>query len=452
MQLHCRYAWVAGRWQSDVCIESDSSGWINKISNLETFRTTPTPQNDEPIEYVDGAVLPAMTNVHSHAFQWGFAGLSEFRSAEHDSFWTWRTHMFGFLEQLDADTMYAVACDLYRRMLRAGYCAVGEFHYVHTPPDGGLYSPPSLLSEVLIQAAIDTGISICMLPTLYQRGGFDGSPLVGGQRRFYLDEADFFRVLDNLLARYGDQPRVNFGMALHSLRAVDVHVGQRVVNQFRQLIPHGVIHIHAAEQTQEVDDCMAATGKRPVELLLDEFPVDEQWCLIHATQMTDDEVARLASRRAVVGLCPTTEANLGDGIFAAESFLMKHGGRIAIGGDSHVGINVAAELRQLECSQRLVSRRRAVLCSSTQSCGETLYDATSRGGAQALGLPIGEIAIGKRADFLMLLKEPNAAAADPSRTQNELPGNQPARWLDRFIFCDPTPIQHRVMIGGRWLG
>ncbi|MFO0527452.1 MAG: amidohydrolase family protein [Planctomycetota bacterium] len=197
-----------------------------------------------------------------------------------------------------------------------------------------------------------------------------------------------------------------------------------------------MIHIHVAEQEQEVADCLAATGRRPVEFLLDEFPVDRQWCLIHATHLTADESRRIADSGAVVGLCPTTEANLGDGIFSAEEFLLRQPGRIGIGGDSHVAINPWAELRQLETSQRLRTRRRAILCTSEDSCGEFLYDAVARGGAQALGVPGGELVAGTRADWVVL-SSPDAP---------EIP---PGQLLDRAIFCDPAPLQQRVYLGGQ---
>lgn len=289
---------------------------------------------------------------------------------------------------------------------------------------------------MLVSAARDAGLGICLLPTLYQRGGFDERPLAGGQRRFGLSESEFQEVVETALSRWGDHSGVRVGIALHSLRAVAAPSGRRVVEWFRRQVPHGVIHIHVAEQEQEVADCLAATGRRPVEFLLDEFPVDRQWCLIHATHLTADESRRIADSGAVVGLCPTTEANLGDGIFSAEEFLLRQPGRIGIGGDSHVAINPWAELRQLETSQRLRTRRRAILCTSEDSCGEFLYDAVARGGAQALGVPGGELVAGTRADWVVL-SSPDAP---------EIP---PGQLLDRAIFCDPAPLQQRVYLGGQ---
>jgi formimidoylglutamate deiminase len=320
-------------------------------------------------------------------------------------------------------------------MRRAGYACVGEFHYVHRAPDLSAYQPRGLLGDVLVSAALDAGIGICLLPTLYQRGGFDDRPLAGGQRRFGLSEQEFIEVLEGSLTKWGDNPQVQIGIALHSLRAVKADVGRRVVEHFRRLLPHGVVHMHVAEQQKEVEDCLAHTGKRPVEYLLDEFAVDSQWCLIHATHLTHSEVQRLAGSGAVVGLCPTTEANLGDGIFSGEEFLLRNSGRVAIGGDSHVGINPLAELRQLETSQRLLTRRRAVLCTENASCGEFLYDSIARGGAQALAYPGGEIAVGKRADFLTLV----------DRSGGEL---APQQLLDRAVFCDPAAVDTTVVIGG----
>lgn len=445
MKLLCRWARISGSWQANTLLEVDPQGRIRSIgvanSDQKALSTTargnhPPDALAEPILRLDGAVLPGLVNVHSHAFQWGFAGLSEFRTAQHDSFWTWRRQMFEFLEQVGPDEMYRVAVDLYARMRNSGYVGVGEFHYLHRAPSLETYQPLGLLGDVLVQAALDTGLSICLLPTLYQRGGFDGSPLMGGQRRFFLSEADFLSVLEAALVRWGDHPRVNIGMALHSLRAVDLPTAARVVSHFRDRVPHGVVHIHVAEQMQEVQDCLAATGRRPVDLLLDQLPVDRQWCLIHATHLTPEEAERIARRGAVVGLCPTTEANLGDGLFPATEYLLKAQGRIALGGDSHVAIDPAAELRQLETSQRLARQCRAVLCTEHSSCGEFLFDAAAAGGAAATGFAGGEIAVGHRADLLVLEPE----------SDRQL---DPGRLLDHFVFCSPAAVQRRVLLGGK---
>lgn len=444
MNFLCRWARISNTWRANVLVTVNSAGWITAIEELSPWpdaspgdRLAAGFGEAATHDFVElpGAVLPAPVNVHSHAFQWGFAGLSEFRTATEDSFWTWRDQMFAFLEQLGPDRMYQVARDLYERMRRAGYACVGEFHYVHRAPDLSAYQPRGLLGDVLVSAALDAGLGICLLPTLYQRGGFDDRPLSGGQRRFGLSEEEFIEIVEAALTKWGDHPQVQIGIALHSLRAVKADVGRRVVEHFRRLVPHGVVHMHVAEQQKEVEDCLAQTGKRPVEYLLDEFAVDSEWCLIHATHLTPAEAERLAGSGAVVGLCPTTEANLGDGIFSGEEFLLRNSGRIAIGGDSHVGINPLAELRQLETSQRLLTRRRAVLCSETASCGEFLYDAINRGGAQALAYPGGEIAVGKRADFLTLI----------DRSGGEL---TPRQLLDRAVFCDPAAVETKVVIGG----
>lgn len=438
MKFLCRWARISGSWQPNVKLSVDSEGWITAVEPQSANSGSGSEslvRRDDCVE-LHGAVLPALVNVHSHAFQWGFAGASEFRTSERDTFWTWREQMFAFLEQLDPERMYQVARDLYARMRQAGYAWVGEFHYVHTAPDLSPYRPRGLLGEVLVSAARDAGLGICLLPTLYQRGGFDERPLTGGQRRFGLSEPEFQEIVETALSRWGDDPGVRVGIALHSLRAVAAPCGLRVVEWFRRQVPHGVIHIHVAEQEREVADCLAATGRRPVDFLLDEFPVDRQWCLIHATHLTADEAGRIAATGAVVGLCPTTEANLGDGIFEAEEFLLRQPGRIAIGGDSHVTVNPWAELRQLETSQRLRTRRRAILCREDGSCGEFLFDAAARGGAQALGISGGDLAVGMRGDFLFL----------SSPTEPESP---PGLLLNRAIFCDPAPVARQFFAGGK---
>src|SRR5690606_30433068 len=337
-------------------------------------------------------------------------GLSEYRTAHADDFWTWLTLMYDFLETLTPDDVYAIGRRLYRAMRAAGYTTVAEFHYLLHQPDGTPYANVNEMADALISAALEAGIRICMLPVYYQRGGFGGAPLEGGQRRFGSSHDLMLRMIDKLKTDWAAHPSVRLGTALHSLRAVSVPAAQALLADLDALLPGCPIHIHVAEQTKEVDDCLAATGKRPVELLLDSFAVGARWCLIHATHLTDAECERVARSGAVVGVCPTTEANLGDGVFRAEDF-MRHGGRLAVGSDSHISVDAGEELRLLEYGQRLTKQRRNVLCTESDSCGSWLWKWASAGGAAATGF--GPAAIKAGAMVNLSLLDPDVADAVP---------------------------------------
>ena len=376
MRIHFQKALLPGGWSDNVMVISD--GW--RIVDVQSDVA------NVPYEAIKvaGAAVPGMTNVHSHAFQRAFAGLSEYRTGQHDSFWTWRRLMYEFLEKLQPEDVYEIGKQLYSEMMLAGYTTVGEFHYLLHQTDGTPYENVNEMADALIRAAIDTGIRICMLPVYYQRGGFDDSPLQGGQKRFGSNHDLFLKMADKLNSDWGDHPQVRLGVALHSLRAVSIPAGQALLSDIESILPGCPIHVHVAEQTAEVDDCLAAHGKRPVQLLMDSYDVNQRWCLIHATHMDDQELALVANSGAVVGVCPTTEANLGDGIFRSEDFLLQQG-RLAIGSDSHISVDACEELRLLEYAQRLSSRRRAVLCTDQESCGSLLYRWATDGGAQVTG-------------------------------------------------------------------
>ena len=324
------------------------------------------------------ALLPAMSNVHSHAFQRAMAGMTERRGPGPDSFWTWRRLMYRFLDVLSPSDVEAIAALVYVEMLEAGYASVGEFHYLHHQPGGVPYADPAELAHRVVAAATETGIGMTLLPVLYIHGGANGAPLAGGQLRFGNELEDFLALRDR--ARSGLQPDGVLGVAPHSLRATTPDELAALV----AALPGIPFHIHAAEQEEEVTQVVAWLGARPVEFLLDRFGLDGRWCLIHATQMTPDEVGGLARSGAVAGLCPITEANLGDGIFAGQAFLGA-GGALGIGSDSNVRISLAEELRSLEYSQRLTRRARNVLAAPGDSVGTTLYAAALAGGAKALG-------------------------------------------------------------------
>jgi len=345
-----------------------------------------------------GIVLPGMPNLHSHAFQRAMAGLAERRMHPHDSFWSWRETMYGFAARIGPDDLHAIAAQLYVEMLEAGYTQVCEFHYLHHRPDGARYEDPAAMSLALVEAARETGIGLTLLPVLYMTGGFDGRALSPRQARFRHDVDGYLRLVERLRAL--ESPRLRVGVALHSLRAVPADALAAVLAALDDAsLP---IHIHIAEQVAEVEDCLAARGARPVEWLLDHAAVDERWCLVHATHLTGDEVRRLARSGAVAGLCPTTEANLGDGVFPLRDFL-EAGGRLGIGSDSHVSVSPVEELRWLEYGQRLVTRSRNVAADeAAPSTGERLFAAALAGGAQASGAPIGALRDGARADAVVL--------------------------------------------------
>jgi formimidoylglutamate deiminase len=347
---------------------------------------------------VSGVVVPGLPNLHSHAFQRAMAGLTEKRGpgnrGEADSFWSWRELMYRFVERLTPDDLEAIAAMAYMEMLEAGFTWVAEFHYLHHQPDGRPYDNIAEMSERIVAAADASGIGLTLLPVLYRQGGFLGQPPGEGQRRFLNDRASYARLMETKV------PGGTIGIAPHSLRAVTLEDLDWAARTFKGK----PAHIHVSEQTREVEDCLAAHQKRPIDLLLDTIPVDERWCLVHATHADAKEIARIAKAKAVVGLCPITEANLGDGLFDVPAFLAAHG-RFGIGSDSLVRISAADELRTLEYGQRLMRRQRNVLGETARSTGRRLFDLAAAGGAQAVGVPVGAIAPGMRADFVVLQED-----------------------------------------------
>lgn len=341
-------------------------------------------------------LLPAMPNAHSHVFQRLIAGLTERQDDPADDFWSWREAMYGAAGMLDPDILYQVAAFTYQEMLRAGYGQVCEFHYVHNDADGRPYARPAAMAQALIAAAADTGIALTLLPTLYQRGGFDDRALAPRQRRFGLDLDAFVRLVEEL--RAGEHERLRVGLAIHSLRAVAPATLAQLLAA--PVAASGPIHIHIAEQLAEVEQSIAALGAPPIRWLYDHAAVDERWTLVHATHADVAETGQLARSRAVLGLCPTTEANLGDGLFPLRSYL-DQGGVLAIGSDSHVEIDPLAELKLAEYGQRLSERRRN-RCASPRDplVALNLWRAALAGGAQAADLPIGVIAVGRSADLV----------------------------------------------------
>ena len=341
-------------------------------------------------------VMPAMPNLHSHAFQRAMAGLAETRGPGADSFWSWRTEMYRAALSITPEQVEAVAAQLYMEMLEAGFCRVGEFHYVHHDKDGSHYADPAEMAARISVASAETGIALTLLPVFYAHSGFGGAASIEGQRRFIHDIDAFAQLMQRSEEIVAGLPGAVLGIAPHSLRAVTPEELRTVV----PLAKRGPVHIHVAEQVKEVEDCVAWSGRRPVEWLLENIEIDGRWCLIHDTHMTGDETVRMAKSGAVAGLCPITEANLGDGVFEAPAFLAA-GGRFGIGSDSNISISLVEELRMLEYSQRLLRRSRNVVADPGQSTGLNLYRQALSGGAQALGTTSG-IEAGKPADLLAL--------------------------------------------------
>ncbi len=418
-------------WARDVRLTLSADGL------LATVEADTTSNNAQRLA---GPVLPGMPNLHSHAFQRAMAGLAERRTGANEDFWSWRQAMYRFLAEIGPQEVNAIAAQLYVEMLKSGYTQVAEFHYLHHAPDGRRYTNPAELALQVAQAADRTGIGLTHLPVLYRFGGFGEQPPGDEQRRFINDLQDYLQILDELVRQAGSQPNLRLGAAIHSLRAVSPSLLAALCDAVAQRDPAAPIHIHVAEQRKEVDACRAWCGTRPVAWLLDHALVDERWCLVHATHMAEDETRRLAATGAVAGLCPTTEANLGDGLFSLPLY-QACGGRWGIGSDSHVTVDPFQELRLLEYGQRLVLRRRSVAAIEQRpSTGTTLFAAALAGGAQACGGAIAALAPGCRAD-LVVLDADHPALFD--KDDDSL--------LDAAIFAASSNPVRDVMVGGAWV-
>jgi formiminoglutamate deiminase len=416
-------ALLAEGWRRDVAVE---------IVDGRFARVTPdAPPGDAP--RLDGPVLAGLPNLHSHAFQRGMAGLAERAGGGDDSFWSWREVMYSFLDRLTPDDIEALAAWAYIEMAEAGFTAVAEFHYLHHGPDGAPYASLAEMGERIAAAAEQSGIGLTLLPVLYRFAGFGQRPPEPRQRRFLNDPDRFARLLEASERAVKPLAGAVVGLAPHSLRAVGLD-DLRLLAEMRGASP---IHIHVAEQEKEVADCLAWSGQRPVELLLATGLVDRRWCLVHATHMSETETGGLAASGAVAGLCPITEANLGDGIFPAIAY-RGAGGLLGVGTDSNVLISGAEELRTLEYGQRLVSRRRNRLADAGASVGRALVEAACHGGARACGRPVGAIAPGQSADLVLL-----------DRSAPALAGRSGDQALDGWIFACAQPAVREVWIAGR---
>lgn len=430
MSAHARFrfatAWLPEGWRRNVVIGVDAAGDIADIGCDDT-----TTQATD----VGGAAIAGLPNVHSHAFQRAMAGLAEHRATGRDSFWTWRETMYELAARMTPEILNAVAAQLYVEMLKAGYTTVCEFHYLHHRADGTPYADRAVMSHAILDAASTSGIGLTLLPTLYQTADFGGAAPTQRQRQFIFDTEAFIELIDAL--RSCTSPQVVLGTAFHSLRAVPPPAMREVLDA--RVARDGVIHIHIAEQEREVAACVNHTGRRPIEWLLEHASVDHRWCLVHATHAAESEIIGVARAGATVALCPTTEANLGDGLFTSSSYLAA-GGSMAIGSDSHIAIAPAEELRWLEYQARLLRRERNVLADSNESTGSRLWRLACEGGARASGRLVGSLEIGRRADLLVLdLQSPVLAGTTGSRI------------ADTFVFSAHPGMVRDVMVGGRWV-
>jgi len=423
------HLYATAGWLSPGYVSIDADGWITDVSG---------DQPDGNAMSRPGIAIPGVPNLHSHAFQRGMAGLSEYRTtAAQDSFWTWRDLMYRFVGRLTPDDLEAIAAQLYVEMLKSGYTAVGEFQYLHHSKDGSAFDNPAEMSLRSLAAAQTTGIGVTMLPVLYQYAGFGRQPPGDGQRRFINDTAEFLKIYETLAKATGSDPDRHTGIAPHSLRAADEEAIRTVVPE---IDPSAPIHIHIAEQEKEVADCVEFSGTRPVEFLLDRIDVDDRWCLVHATHMTADEVRDAAGSGAIAGLCPTTEANLGDGLFDLPRWQFEKGA-LGVGSDSHISVSPVEELRWLEYGQRLRDRRRNVAADENASTGRNLFDAAVSGGARALGRTgsHGETGLqaGARADIVVLDGRAPVFAGHGAET-----------FIDAWIFSGNVPVVTDVIVGG----
>ena len=430
-RLFAAQAWVAGAWAHDVLLESGADGlWSQVVVGC-------SEADRAGAEVLEGPVLPGLVNAHSHAFQRSIAGLTECAAPGRDDFWSWRNRMFAAERRIGPEQLETIAAFLYTELLRAGYTQVCEFHYLHNDVDGTPYADPLEMSLALVRAAQRTGIGLTLLPTLYMRSGFGAKGLTEDQRRFASTPESVLRIAQDVRQARSGSSNITAGIALHSLRAVDEGAFRDVVTAARDgQMP---VHIHIAEQQLEVDDCIRRHGQRPIEWLLDHVAVDQRWNLVHATRSTREEMAMVRARGASIVICPSTEANLGDGVFDLRGWL-EIGGRWSIGSDSHVTRSPIEELRLLEYSQRLALRERnvAARAARTESTAGVLFNGAVDGGSVAAGQPCGGLALGQRADFCV-----------PDPSSPALAGVPAPRMLDALVFSSPDAAMVRVCVAGR---
>jgi formimidoylglutamate deiminase len=428
MKLFAERILLSSGWQTDQTLTIED-GVITAIESGYTSEAEKV-----------GVVIPGMVNCHSHAFQRAFAGFSEQGSEGQDSFWTWRSIMYKFIDQLTVKDAQIIATQLYIEMLKMGYTRVAEFHYLHHEINGDNHTELAEMAKAIFKASQQSGIGLTLLPVLYRFSGFGPLPANDGQKRFINSVEQFNQLVSDCFTLSKEYENTNVGIAPHSLRAVDKPSLEQAVKHVRRLDKKAPVHIHIAEQQKEVDDCLAHYGQRPVEWLLNNAELDEQWCLIHATHINEQERQGIVVSKAIAGICPTTEANLGDGIFPTTEFLAEKG-TIAIGSDSHISVNPVEELRWLEYAQRLIKQQRAILASDDEaSVGRNLWQQAALGGAQSTNSNTGELAIGKQADLLVLNTSKVALFAHDDQ-----------HLLDSMIFASQQNMVNDVMVNGHWV-
>jgi formimidoylglutamate deiminase len=426
-------------WTPDTLVRVSDEGMITMV---QANGDEPVPGIGASVERVRGVVVPGMPNAHSHAFQRAMAGATEYRLSARDSFWTWRQAMYALANRIEPAALTAVATQLFIEMLKAGYTSVAEFHYVHRRLDGTRYVGDNAIWDAVTEAATSAGIGLTFLPTLYQTGDFGGEPLRREQARFELQTDEFLRAVEARVRseRRGGARALRTGAAFHSLRAVPLGTLREASLRLRDFDTELPLHIHVAEQLREVEVCLSETGRRPIELLLDSGLLNSHWCLIHATHATPAELQGIAAQAATVCVSISTEANLGDGFFDTNRYL-KAEGRLCIGSDSQATVSPAEELRWLEYQQRLKRKRRGVLANRRElHVGTRLWRDAALHGAQAIGQDVGAIAVGRRADWLVL------DSAHPA-----MAGCAADAALDHLVFAGASAAIRDVMVAGRWV-
>ena len=383
-------------------------------------------------------ILPGMPNLHSHAFQRALAGQTELATGNKDDFWSWRKKMYHCANRMTPDQLQAVAAQLFMEMLKSGYTSVAEFHYLHHTGQGQSAGPSTEMADAVIAASEEAGIGLTLLPVLYMTADFDRPEPLPEQARFINDVDSFLSLLACLRGRQGGN--MNMGAAFHSLRAVP---GRSLLEVLRILTEEDIdcpIHIHIAETRKEVEACTGFCGLTPVRWLFENVDIDRRWCLVHATHLTDWEVGKLSMSECVIGLCPTTEANLGDGIFRFADFL-GGGGKFGIGSDSNISVSPVEELRWLEYGQRLITNRRNISATGDEPhVGTFLWENAASGGARALGCEIHSPGTEDPADLLVLNGE------------HPLLYGKPAHEItDSFVFSGNDNLVRDVKAGGKWV-